>query len=51
MAGCASRRGGAANVHTNHVRPLALKHVKHNFETAEEAVSVYEVVRETEWKR
>jgi hypothetical protein len=50
MAGCASRRGGAANVHTNHVRPLALKHVKYNF-NFEEAVSVYEVVRETEWKR
>jgi hypothetical protein len=44
MAGCASRRGGASKVDTYHVRLPALKHVKY---TAEETVSVYEVVRGT----
>jgi hypothetical protein len=43
MAGCASRRGGATNVHTNHVRPPALKHVKCNFEAAEEPLACKEL--------
>ena len=50
MAGRISGRGGAANVHANHVRQTALRHMMYDVEATEEAVSlvsrVYHVVCE-----
>jgi hypothetical protein len=41
MAGCASRRGGAANVYADHVELLALKYMRGDIE--EEAFCWYHV--------
>jgi len=43
MAGCASRRGGAANVYADYVEPLTFKYMRYDIEVVKEALCPYHV--------